>query len=136
MAAQYTLPQWINDLSEEYAIKLLLLGFFGTSGPSSGGGGGITTNGLTDAQLRAAAVPVSPSSYPSGTLTVRAKAAGETENIPVGAFQIGVIFNTGTGTINGVAWPTGLPFNIEARTAAAIAVVCGSPGTASINYLT
>lgn len=92
--------------------------------------------GLTDAQLRAAAVPVSLSSYPSGTLTVRAKAAGETENIPIGAFQIGVIFNTGTGTINGVAWPTGLPFNIEARTAAAIAVVCGSPGTASINYLT
>ncbi len=87
---------------------------------------------LTAAQLATLAAP----SAPSGTLTVLAKVAGETATIPIGAFNIGVIFNTGTGTIGGVAWPTGVPFNITAKTAATIAVVCNTPGTASINYLT
>lgn len=90
---------------------------------------------LTDTQLRATPVPVSLGSYPSGTLAIFAKTAGQTETIPVGAFQIGVIFLTGTGTIGGVDWPVGVPFNIEARTAATIAVVCGSPGTARVQYL-
>lgn len=92
--------------------------------------------GLTDTQLRATPVPVSLGSYPSGTLAIFAKTAGETETIPIGAFQIGIVFLTGTGTIGGVDWPVGVPLNIQARTAATIAVVCGSPGTARVQYLT
>lgn len=76
-----------------------------------------------------------PVTLPSGTLSIFAKTAGQTETIPVGAFQIGVIFLTGTGTIGGVDWPVNLPFNLDVRTAAQIAVVCGSPGTARVQYL-
>lgn len=79
--------------------------------------------------LRVLAKPV------AGTLAIFAKTAGQTETIPVGAFQIGVIFLTGTGTIGGVDWPLLTPFNIESRVAATIAVVCGSPGTARVQYL-
>lgn len=97
-------------------------------GPSGG------PAGLTDAQLRATPVPVS-STPASGTLSIFAKTAGQTENIPVGAFNIGIIFLTGTGTVNGVDLPVNVPLNIDARTAAVIVVACGSPGTARISYL-
>lgn len=168
--AGYDFPPNINALTEELALKLLVLGFFG-SGPITPGGG-IATDALTDAQLRATPVPVTATvtsestaeataaaptytegqdaplsqdlsghlrtltKFPAGTLALFAKTAGQNETIPVGAFQIGVIFLTGTGTIGGVDWPVGVPFNLEARTAATIAVVCGSPGTARVTYLT
>ncbi len=71
----------------------------------------------------------------SGTLSTFAKTAGQTETIPVGAFQIGVIILTGTGTVGGVDLPVGVPWNCEAKLAATVAVVCGSPGTARVSYL-
>ncbi len=158
MPAQFDLPPWIESLTLEYAVKLLLFGVFGNTAPSGGGlpapsgtgnvnvaqiGGAAMSLGQ---QLAAASLPVvltaaqiaalSSPAEPSGTPSIFAKTAGQTETIPIGAFNIGVIINTGTGTIGGVAWPTGVPFNISAKTAATIAVVCATPGTASINYLT
>lgn len=100
-------------------------------GSGAGGGLPVVISQATPGTTNGVAV----TSYPSGTLAIFAKTAGQTETIPAGAFQIGVIFLTGTGTIGGVDWPVGVPFNIEARTAAAIAVVCGSPGTARVQYL-
>lgn len=90
---------------------------FGVSTPSGGGGGGI---------------PITP---PSGTFSIFAKTAGQTETIPIGAFNIGIIFLTGTGTVGGVDLPVNVSLNIDAKTAAEIAVVCGSPGTARVSYL-
>lgn len=118
MPAQYTLPAWIDRLTIEDAVKLLLLQFTGGTAPSGGGGGGI---------------PITPS---SGTLTLVAATAGSSTVIPVGAFNIGIIFLTGTGTVNAVDLPVGLPLNIDSKTAATITVTCGSPGTARISYLT
>lgn len=121
-------PQAANDnMSPQLTRLQILMALQGAPGGAFAG--------LTDTQLRATPVPVSLGSYPSGTLAIFAKTAGETATIPVGAFQIGIVFLTGTGTIGGVDWPVGIPFNIEARTAATIAVVCGSPGTARVQYL-
>ncbi|MCK8235431.1 hypothetical protein, partial [Erwinia amylovora] len=60
---------------------------------------------------------------------------GQTETIPVGAFNIGIIFLTGTGTVGGVDLPVGTPMNIDGKIAATVAVVCGTPGTARVAYL-
>lgn len=42
LGQEYDLPEWINALSLESAVKLLLLGFFGTTAPS-GSSPGIPT---------------------------------------------------------------------------------------------
>lgn len=116
-----------NDEMSPQDVRLQLLLALQAFSP-----GGIFA-GLTDTQLRATPVPVS---LPAGTLSTFAKTAGQTETIPVGAFQIGVVILTGTGTVGGVDLPVGLPWNCEARLAATVAVVCGSPGTARVSYLT
>lgn len=127
----YVLPQWINDLSIEDAVKLILY-----NGAGSGGGGGGIDSDVNVAQVGGVAATFAQfQAYPSGTPSIFSKTAGQTETIPVGAFNIGVMFLTGTGTIGGVSWPLLTPFNIDARIASTLAVVCGSPGTALVNYL-
>lgn len=111
-------------MNELDCLRILVAGWFGVSstgqvtfnGPSGGGG-----------------LPITP---PTGTPVFKAKIAGETEVIPVGAFDIGIIILTGTGTQNGVDLPAGIPQNFANKTATAITVVLGSPGTARISYMT
>lgn len=117
----------IGEFNELDCLRAIVAGQLGVDSngnvvfnyPSSGGGG---SSGVV---IR----------YPSGTLSVFSKTAGQTETIPVGAFNIGILITSGTAMIGGVSWPVNTPFNLEARTAATITVVCGSPGTAVINYL-
>lgn len=73
---------------------------------------------------------------PSGTFHGFAKTAGQTQTIPIGAFDGGVIILTGTGTVGGVDLPVGTPWNFASKLLAAVDVVCANPGTARIFYFT
>lgn len=77
-------------------------------------------------------IPITP---PTGTLTMVAAVASSTTTIPAGAFNIGILILTGTGTVNGVDLPANVPLNIADKTAASIAVVLANPGSARISYL-
>ena len=79
----------------------------------------------------AAAAPVV-----TGTFSPHAMTAGQTLTIPVGAFEIGVVILTGTGTVGGVDLPLGIPWNCAGKLAATVAIVTGSPGTARVFYNT
>lgn len=117
---RYNLPDWIYNLDPDVAIKLMLYGMFGQTAPTGTG------------------LPVVPSSSSeaTGTLTMVAATASSTTNIPIGAFNVGIIILTGTGTVGGVDLPALTPLNINDKLAAAVSVVLGSPGTARISYLT
>ena len=65
MPAQYDLPPWIDSLTVEYAVKLLLYGIFGNTAPS-GGGGGIPVTPGTGTQR----TPTCTAAVVSGSTTV------------------------------------------------------------------
>lgn len=93
---QYTLPEWINDLSIEDAVKLLLLGFFGTTAPSGGGGGlpvvptaqTVTRHSilLDSGGTASQAIPAGAKGYGFTVITGTAS-DGSASGLPVGFFQ-------------------------------------------------
>lgn len=96
MAAQYILPQWINDLTFEDAVKLLLLGFFGQTAPTGGGsGGGIPVTPPTVNSVKVVGVQeVDTWATKSGSYTAVAGA-------------LSILFNPSSdfvGTVNGATW--------------------------------
>jgi hypothetical protein len=72
----------------------------------------------------------------SGAVTPNfiAATAGSTTVIPINAIGAGIIIITGTGAINGVAWPTGIPWNEPNKLASTVTLVLADPGTAVIYY--
>lgn len=115
-STRYTLPDWIENLSFEHALKLLLLYFTGGTVPPASGGGGI------------------PSAPPTVTPNFFAPTAGQTVIIPVGAIGASVLILTGTGTLNTVDQPLGVPWTEPGKLAATVTLVLGSPGTARVYY--
>lgn len=93
MPAQYDLPPWIDKLSIEDAVKLMLFGWFGATAPASGGGGASvppTVNGVKVVGIQEVD-------------TWSTKSADYTE--PAGALSIAFKPLTGfTGTVNGQTW--------------------------------
>lgn len=89
---------------------------FGASPASGGGGGGI---------------PVTPQSV---TPNFFAPASTTPVVIPVGAIGASVLILTGTGTLNGVDQPLGVPWTEPNKLAATVTLVLGSPGTARVYY--
>lgn len=78
-------------------------------------------------------VPVSLTA-PTVTPHFAAPAAESTTVIPIGAIGAGILILTGTGTINGVAWPAGTPWNDPNKLAATVTLILDTPGTAVIYY--
>ncbi len=72
----------------------------------------------------------------TATFVPIAAVASSMTTIPVGAFDIGILILTGTGTVGGVDWPANIPLNIKGRLAVAVDVVLANPGTARITYST
>lgn len=73
--------------------------------------------------------------YPSGNPNTFSLTAGQGHLIPQGAFNVGVLAQTGTVLIDGISWPLLTPYNFDARIGGPLQVTCGSPGTCLINYL-
>lgn len=75
----------------------------------------------------------------SGTLHGASLSAAGAVTIPMGAFAIGILLLTGTGTyttVEGtVSLPLGAPVNIDDKLVAATVVTMGSSGTCVYNYL-
>lgn len=85
--AQFTLPDWLDRASIEYAVKLLLLYFTGGVPPANGGAGNVPVTGITEVD------------------TLGAPTTAATTNVPAGALSITIVPLTGfIGTINGTAW--------------------------------
>lgn len=82
----------------------------------SGGGGGI------------------PITQPTVTPNFFAPASTTPVVIPVGAIDASVLILTGTGTLNGVDQPLGVPWTEPNKLAATVTLVLGSPGTARVYY--
>lgn len=116
---QYTLPEWINDLSIEDAVKLLLLGFFGTTAPSGGGGG----------------LPVVPTATPVTRHSVLLSASAQA--IPTGARGYGFTVITGTasdGTASGL--PAGFSQSDDKTLAAGFTVTAAAASTCFVYWNT
>lgn len=111
---KFTLPDWINDITAETALKLLLYWIFGGSAPTPGGGlpvtpggGTVRTFSLTAAvgngsvTAGAKSVAFSSSSDFSGTIAGAAFGASQTTGASVdGADTIGVIaYTRSAGTL-------------------------------------
>lgn len=84
---QFTLPDWIDKLSIEYAVKLMLFGMFGGTAPSGGG------------------LPV----VPSGGGGVQEVDTWATKNASYTATAgaLSILFNPSSdfvGTVNGITW--------------------------------
>lgn len=116
MAAKYTLPDWIEQLSIESAVKLMLYGFYGGTAPSGGGGIPVTSGQSTTPH------PVAVGASGSG-------------NIPAGALSWAFVLLTGTGTIGGVAAPLGVPLS-GGKLAANFAYTTAGGSSAFILYET
>lgn len=116
---QYTLPEWINDLSIEDAVKLLLLGFFGTTAPSGGGGG----------------LPVVPTAQTVTRHSVLLSASPQL--IPTGAKGYGFTVITGTasdGTVSGL--PAGFSQSDANTLAAGFTVTAAAASTCFVYWNT
>ncbi len=111
---QYDLAPWIDALTIEDAVKLMLQGFFGSTAPTPGEG-----------------IPVT-----SGTVTPNfaAVVASGSIVIPAGAIGASVIILTGTGTLNGVDQPMGVPWSEPNKLAASVTLQLANPGTARVYY--
>jgi len=107
-----TTPQ--NPDDAELTLKKILLALIG-GGPSG-------------------PIPVAPSGVSSITPNFAAATAGQTVVIPANAIGAGILILTGTGTINSVDWPVGIPWNEPNKLAATVTLVLGTPGTARIYY--
>ncbi len=117
---KFTLPDWINEISAEYALKLLLYGIFGGTAPTGTG------------------LPVSPSGGTARTLTSTAATGSGT----VSAGAKSVCFTTSSdwsGSVNGATRGVSQTFFVSvinpADTLPAIAYV-RSAGTLYIDVMT
>lgn len=118
MAAQYTLPDWVEKLSFEHALKLLLFGFFGNTVPS--GSGGITTSQSSVTQATSVIVPQSTSQV-----------------IPIGAKEWTVSVLTGTVTVNGAAGcPAGFSDGSDKTLLNTVTITTASSSTAYVRWAT
>lgn len=72
-------------------------------------------------------------SAPLGITTINA-VASSTTTIPLGARDVGIILQTGTGTLGGVAMTALLPYNFIGPLQASCDVALANPGTANISY--
>jgi len=72
----------------------------------------------------------------SGTRSTYLKTAGQTQAIPVGAFNWTVTILTGTATFDGVAVPAGFSAGNEGALLSALTVVMDTPGTAFMSWMT
>jgi hypothetical protein len=72
----------------------------------------------------------------SGTRSTYLKTAGQTQAIPVGAFNWTVTILTGTATFDGVAVPAGFSAGDEGALLSALTVVMDTPGTAFMSWMT
>lgn len=111
MAAAYTFPEWINRLTIEPAVKLLVQYFIGNTPPSSGGAGSITVT----------SPPVTENPVSLG--------ASASQVIPVGAKSWAAVLLTGAGTINGVALPLNVP--VSGGTLAATVTIATAGGSSA-----
>lgn len=90
---------------------------FGVAGGTPGGGGG--------------GIPFTP---PTVTPNFSAPASTTPVVIPVGAINASVLILTGTGTLNSIDQPVGVPWTEPSKLAATVTLVLGSPGTARVYY--
>lgn len=75
-----------------------------------------------------------PTTPPTVTPNFFAPASTTPVVIPVGAVNTTVIILTGTGTLNGIDQPLGVPWTEPNKLAATVTLVLGSPGTARVYY--
>lgn len=117
MPAQYVLPAWIDALSEEYAIKLLLYQATGGIAPGSGN------------------PPVVPPAVTAGP----AQAAVGNGSVPAGKRAISFVTSSDwVGTINGAAFPASAAKSYEAPVGTSLPAIAytRSAGTLYIDFLT
>lgn len=127
MAQNYVLDS--NNAPVEYT-------FAGSTLPSTAALSGVPL-GLFNGELAVKVGQAGSDLVPTGTPHAPiAAVAGSTTNIPIGAFDIGVLIQTGTGTILGTNWPALLPFNVAGKIATTIPIILANPGTALITYST
>lgn len=119
-STRYTLPDWIENLSFEHALKLLLLYFTGGTVPPASGGGGI------------------PSAPQTVTSSPHNLAASTTITIPAGAKGWTVTCITGTLSITcgttASALPAGFSDSDTNIVGADITVTTGSASTAYVRW--
>lgn len=118
MPAQYDLPPWVDKLSIEDAVKLLLLGFFGTSAPTPGGG-----------------IPVTPTAQTVTRHSILLSASAQV--IPAGAKGYGFTVITGTasdGTASGL--PAGFSQSDYNTLAAGFTVTAAAASTCFVYWNT
>lgn len=139
---RYNLPDWIFNLDPGLAVKLLLFGMFGQDAPTGTGvpttGGGTSGGATAPNQVIqiAAEQAIQAAVAKTATFTNIAAVASSTTTIPIGAFDIGILILTGTGTVAAVDWPVSTPLNIKGPLAATVALVLANPGTARVTYST
>jgi hypothetical protein len=75
-----------------------------------------------------------PITQPTITPNFFAPASTTPVVIPIGAIGASVLILTGTGTLNGVDQPVGVPWTEPNNLAATVTLVLGSPGTARVYY--
>lgn len=124
---RYVLPDWIENLSFEHALKLLLFGAFGQNAPtgtgvpvSPGGGSGVDNvnltqvNGSTIALGSAAAAASLPVVLANGVArTLTSTAATGNGSVTAGALSVSFLTSTDfAGTVNGVTRSTSQAINI------------------------
>lgn len=114
---RYDLADWIYDADTAIIIKLWYQALIGQGTPPTGGGLPVSSSPTT----------VAPNFQPPVT-------AGQTVVIPPGAINSSVIILTGTGTLNGVDQPVGVPWTEPNKLGAPVTLVLGSPGTARVYY--
>lgn len=115
--SQYNLPSWIDKLSIEDAVKLILLGFFGTTPPSGGGSG---TGGVI------------PASWVRHSVLLNDSA----QAIPAGAFyQYSVLTGTaGDGTMTGL--PAGYSDSSPVPITTGFTITAAAASTAAVVWWT
>lgn len=105
----------------------------GTTDESSSGEVGAKVIVIADRSNNGNGTIVSP---PSCTPHPASMSASGSVVFPVGATQIAFALLTGTGTVGGVAWPIGFPYNNTGPLTSTLTVTTGSTSTAITDYST
>lgn len=117
MPAQFILPAWLDALSIEYAVKLLLYQATGGVAPGSG----------------------NPPAVPPAVTAGPAQAAITSGSVPAGKRAISFVTSSDwVGTINGAAFPASAAKSYEAPAGTSLPAIAytRSAGTLYIDFIT